>query len=192
VNGLRSHHAAIGELERVLNSLPRSGTTTPAWPITGPCFAWLEQHGIGGLVDIEPFHVAAYIKALKVSDADNPAVKERAAARQPCGTGGEKRDLDDTDRFHYRRRSGRARRVASLARPSGNLTGFTLPSVCRRLQGSSSPCGRQTLRRTASRIQALNKLAKNDVLMVEVQDPGCTEVVGLNWDSGKMERCVDP
>jgi hypothetical protein len=26
-------------------------------------FAWLEQHGIGGLVDIEPFHVAAYIKA---------------------------------------------------------------------------------------------------------------------------------
>ena len=44
-------------------------------------FAWLEQHGIGGLVDIEPFHVAAYIKALKVSDAGNPAVKERAAAR---------------------------------------------------------------------------------------------------------------
>ena len=26
------------------------------------------------------FHVAAYIKALKVSDAGNPAVKERAAA----------------------------------------------------------------------------------------------------------------
>jgi integrase/recombinase XerD len=44
-------------------------------------FAWLEQHGIGGLVDIEPFHVAAYIKALKVSDAGNPGVKERAAAR---------------------------------------------------------------------------------------------------------------
>ena len=44
-------------------------------------FAWLEQHGIGGLVDIEPFHVTAYIKALKVSDAGNPAVKERAAAR---------------------------------------------------------------------------------------------------------------
>ena len=46
-------------------------------------FAWLKQHGIGGLVDIEPFHVAAYIKALKVSDAGNPAVKERAAARPP-------------------------------------------------------------------------------------------------------------
>ena len=48
-------------------------------------FAWLEEHGIGGLVDIEPFHVAAYIaayiKALKVSDAGNPAVKERVAAK---------------------------------------------------------------------------------------------------------------
>jgi site-specific recombinase XerD len=44
-------------------------------------FAWLAQHGIGGLVDIEPFHVAAYIKALKVSAAGNPAVKERAAAK---------------------------------------------------------------------------------------------------------------
>src|SRR5882762_1310003 len=36
-------------------------------------FAWLEQHGIGGLLDIEPFHVAAYIKALRVSGAGNPA-----------------------------------------------------------------------------------------------------------------------
>jgi len=43
-------------------------------------FAWLEQHGIGGLIDIEPFRVAAYIKALNASDAGNPAVKERAAA----------------------------------------------------------------------------------------------------------------
>jgi integrase/recombinase XerD len=44
-------------------------------------FAWLEQHGIGELVDIEPFHVAAYIKSLKVSDPGKRAVKERAAAR---------------------------------------------------------------------------------------------------------------
>src|SRR6266436_3287278 len=44
-------------------------------------FAWIEQHGIGGLLDIEPFHVAAYLKALTVSDAGNPAAKERAAAR---------------------------------------------------------------------------------------------------------------
>jgi site-specific recombinase XerD len=44
-------------------------------------FAWLEQHGIGGLVDIEPFHVAAYIKSLKVSDAGARAVKARPASR---------------------------------------------------------------------------------------------------------------
>jgi integrase/recombinase XerD len=44
-------------------------------------FAWLEQHGIGELVDIEPLHVAAYLKALKVSDTGNPAVKERTAAK---------------------------------------------------------------------------------------------------------------
>jgi hypothetical protein len=44
-------------------------------------FAWLEQHGmIRELVDIEPLHVAAYIKTLKVSDPGNRAVKERAAA----------------------------------------------------------------------------------------------------------------
>ena len=36
-------------------------------------FAWLEQHGIGGLVDIEPFHVAAYIKALK---GRTPAIRQ--------------------------------------------------------------------------------------------------------------------
>jgi site-specific recombinase XerD len=44
-------------------------------------FAWLEQHGIGELADIEPFHVAAYLKALRVSDAGDRAIKERSAAR---------------------------------------------------------------------------------------------------------------
>ena len=44
-------------------------------------FLWLEQHGIGELPDIEPFHVAAYLKALKVSDTGSPAVKQRAAAK---------------------------------------------------------------------------------------------------------------
>ena len=44
-------------------------------------FAWLEQHGIGELPDIEPFYVAAYIKALRGSDPGNRPVRERAAAR---------------------------------------------------------------------------------------------------------------
>jgi hypothetical protein len=43
-------------------------------------FAWLEQHGIRELVDIEPFHVAAYLKALKVSEAGKRSVRERKAA----------------------------------------------------------------------------------------------------------------
>jgi integrase len=38
-------------------------------------FAWLEQHGIGELPDIEPFHVAAYLKALRVSDYGDRAFK---------------------------------------------------------------------------------------------------------------------
>jgi integrase len=44
-------------------------------------FAWLEQHGIAELPDIEPFHVAAYIKSLKVSEPGDRSVKQRAAAR---------------------------------------------------------------------------------------------------------------
>jgi integrase len=50
-------------------------------------FAWLEQHGVGELADIEPFHVAAYIKALKVADPgkrrakEGPRERNRAASR---------------------------------------------------------------------------------------------------------------
>ena len=44
-------------------------------------FAWLDQHGIGELVDIEPFHVAAYLKALKVSDPGDRTVRQRGAAK---------------------------------------------------------------------------------------------------------------
>jgi site-specific recombinase XerD len=44
-------------------------------------FAWIEEHGIGELADIEPFHVAAYLKPLRVSEAGDRAIRERAAAR---------------------------------------------------------------------------------------------------------------
>jgi site-specific recombinase XerD len=42
-------------------------------------FAWLDQHRIGGLADIEPLHVAAYIKALEAK-ASKPTVKQHLAA----------------------------------------------------------------------------------------------------------------
>ena len=41
-------------------------------------FAWLEQHGIVELVDIEPIHVAAYVEALQASAA-KPTVKQHLA-----------------------------------------------------------------------------------------------------------------
>jgi site-specific recombinase XerC len=44
-------------------------------------FAWLEKHGTGDLPDIEPFHVAAYLKSLQVSDAGDRPIRERTAAR---------------------------------------------------------------------------------------------------------------
>jgi site-specific recombinase XerD len=44
-------------------------------------FAWLEKHGIDELPDIEPFHVAAYLKALRVLDAEDRSTKERTASR---------------------------------------------------------------------------------------------------------------
>jgi site-specific recombinase XerD len=44
-------------------------------------FAWIEQIGIGELADIEPFHVAAYLKALRVSESGNCAIRERTAAK---------------------------------------------------------------------------------------------------------------
>ena len=40
------------------------------------------------------------------------------AAAAPCGTGGEKRDLDDPDRLHRRRRPGRGR-PGRQSRPAG-------------------------------------------------------------------------
>ena len=44
-------------------------------------FAWLDEYDIGELADIEPFHVAAYIKSLKVSEAGDRTVRQRAASR---------------------------------------------------------------------------------------------------------------
>src|SRR5690349_11375308 len=42
-------------------------------------FAWLEQHGIDELADIEPIHVAAYVETLQASAA-KPTVKQHLAA----------------------------------------------------------------------------------------------------------------
>ena len=44
-------------------------------------FAWLDEHAIGELPDIEPFHVAAYLKALRVSEPGDRTARQRAASK---------------------------------------------------------------------------------------------------------------
>src|SRR5262245_51878574 len=44
-------------------------------------FSWLEEHDIGEFADIEPFHVAAYIKGLNVSELSDRTVRHRSASR---------------------------------------------------------------------------------------------------------------
>jgi hypothetical protein len=65
------------------SSPPRSATRTRVAYYRAVCsfFAWLDQHRLGELADIEPLHVAAYIETLKVSAAGKPAVKEREASK---------------------------------------------------------------------------------------------------------------
>ena len=46
-------------------------------------FGWLEEHRIGELADIEPFHVAAYLKALRVSDAGDRATRSAPRRGRP-------------------------------------------------------------------------------------------------------------
>jgi site-specific recombinase XerD len=46
-------------------------------------FAWIDQHKIGQLVDIEPLHVAAYVEALGARMA-KPTVKQHLAAIRMC------------------------------------------------------------------------------------------------------------
>jgi hypothetical protein len=76
---------ATGPLRRFLDffaaSIENDNTRMAYYRAVCSFFAWLEQQGIGGLVDIEPFHVAAYLKALRVSEPGDRTVRQRAAAR---------------------------------------------------------------------------------------------------------------
>jgi site-specific recombinase XerD len=73
--------AARRFLEFFAASIENDNTRMAYYRAACSFFAWLEQHGIGELPDIEPFHVAAYLKALRVSEAGDRAVKERTASR---------------------------------------------------------------------------------------------------------------
>lgn len=73
--------AARRFLEFFAASIANDNTRMAYYRAVCAFFAWLDEYDIDGLADIEPFHVAAYIKALKVSDPGKRSVKEHAAAR---------------------------------------------------------------------------------------------------------------
>jgi site-specific recombinase XerD len=73
--------AARRFLEFFAASIENDNTRMAYYRAVCSFFAWLEHHGIAELPDIEPFHVAAYIKSLKVSEPGDRTVEQRAAAR---------------------------------------------------------------------------------------------------------------
>ena len=75
------NRAARRFLEFFAASIENDNTRLAYYRAVCAFFAWLEQHGIGELPDIEPFHVAAYLKGLRVSDGADRTLKERTAAR---------------------------------------------------------------------------------------------------------------
>src|ERR1700681_4830783 len=72
-------HAARRFLEFFAASIRNKNTRMAYYRAVCSFFAWLEQHGIDELADIEPIHVAAYVETLQASAA-KPTVKQHLAA----------------------------------------------------------------------------------------------------------------
>jgi site-specific recombinase XerD len=72
-------HAARRFLEFFAAQIRNRNTRMAYHRATCHFFAWVEQHQIGELADIEPIHVAAYIEALQTTAA-KPTVKLHLAA----------------------------------------------------------------------------------------------------------------
>jgi integrase/recombinase XerD len=72
-------HAARRFLEFFAATIRNKNTRMAYYRAACSFFAWLEQHGIDELADIEPIHVAAYVETLQASAA-KPTVKQHLAA----------------------------------------------------------------------------------------------------------------
>ena len=72
-------HAARRFLEFFAAQIRNKNTRMAYYRAVCHFFAWVEQHRIGELADIEPLHVAAYIEALQATAA-KPTVKQHLAA----------------------------------------------------------------------------------------------------------------
>ena len=73
--------AARRFLEFFAASIENDNTRMAYYRAVCSFFGWLDEYDIGELADIEPFHVAAYIKSLKVSEPGDRSVRQRAASR---------------------------------------------------------------------------------------------------------------
>jgi len=72
-------HAARRFLEFFAAQIRNRNTRMAYYRAVCTFFAWVEQHRIGDLADIEPVHVAAYIEGLQATAA-KPTVKQHLAA----------------------------------------------------------------------------------------------------------------
>jgi hypothetical protein len=63
-------HAARRFLEFFAATIRNKNTRLAYYRAACNFFAWLEQHGIVELVDIEPIHVAAYVETLQDDEFD--------------------------------------------------------------------------------------------------------------------------
>jgi site-specific recombinase XerD len=74
-------HAARRFLEFFAATIRNKNTRLAYYRAAGNFFAWLEQHGIVELVDIEPIHVAAYVETLQATHSKPTAKQHLAAVR---------------------------------------------------------------------------------------------------------------
>ncbi len=72
-------HAARRFLEFFAATIRNKNTRMAYYRAACHFFAWVEQHEIGELADIEPIHVAAYTEVLQTTAA-KPTVKLHLAA----------------------------------------------------------------------------------------------------------------
>jgi integrase/recombinase XerD len=72
-------HAVRRFLEFFAATIRNKNTRVAYYRAACSFFAWLEQHDIGELADIEPMHVSLYIETLQATAA-KPTVKQHLAA----------------------------------------------------------------------------------------------------------------
>jgi hypothetical protein len=72
-------HTARRFLEFFAATIRNRNTRQAYFRAVEQLFSWVERHMIGGLVDIEPLHVAAYVELLQTTMA-KPTVKQHLAA----------------------------------------------------------------------------------------------------------------